>query len=266
MSKHRSQASFVTIRRGQGVPRGRFTSAMARRLGLRRLVTTRQRAGRAVGLIVLAGLLTILVEFFASDAFYVYDAEVRGNRLLSASQIYEASGIDSYSIFWIQPEVVERKLEALPYIRSATVRCWLPNRVQIIVEEREPIILWRTRARAFWVDGEGQAMAPLADLPGLVRVEDEEGAAADGDGSMSLEIVTGIQQIRQLLPGIDLFHYNPVYGLQFITPEGVQVYLGEGQDMAYKVQVFDAVRQQIAREGRVVSLIDLRYKDEPYIR
>jgi hypothetical protein len=36
--------------------------------------------------------------------------------------------------------------------------------------------------------------------------------------------------------------------------------------MAYKVQVFDAVRQQIVREGRAVHLIDLRYKDEPYIR
>jgi cell division septal protein FtsQ len=266
MSKHSSQASFVTIRRSQGVPKGRFTSTMARRLGLRRLITKGQRTGRAVSLILLAGLLTILVEFFVSYAFYVYDAEVRGNRLLSASQIYEASGIDSYSIFWIQPEVVKQRLEALPYIRAATVRCWLPNRVQIIVEEREPLILWRTQRRAFWVDEEGWAMAPLADLPDLVEVEDTEGATADGDGRMSLAIVAAIQHIRQLSPAVNFFHYDPVHGLQFTTPEGVQVYLGEGQDMAYKVQVFDAVRQQIVREGRAVHLIDLRYKDEPYIR
>lgn len=239
---------------------------MVRRLGLRRLITARQRAGRAVGLIVLAGLLTILVEFFASYAFYVYEAEVHGHRLLSAGQIYEASGIDGYSIFWIQPEVIEQRLEALPYIRSATVRCWLPNRVQIIVEEREPIILWRTRDVAFWVDSEGQAMVPLADLPNLVLVEDEERAMADSEGRMNQEIVVGIRRIRQIVPEVGLFRYDPIYGLQFITPEGVLVYLGEGQDMAYKVQVFDAVQRQIAHEGRTVSLIDLRYKDKPYIR
>lgn len=266
MSEHRSRASFVTIRRGPEASRRRFSSAMARRLGLRRLISARQRAGRAVGLIVLAGLLTILVEFFASYAFYVYDAEVRGHRLLSASQIYEASGIDSYNIFWIRPEVVEQRLEALPYIRLARVRCWLPNHVQIIVEEREPIILWRTRDGAFWVDGEGQAMAPLADLPNLIQVEDEEGAMADGDGRMNPEIVAGIRRIRQLVPEVGFFRYDPTYGLQFTTPEGVLVYLGEGQDMAYKVQVFDAVQRQIAHEGRAVSLIDLRYRDEPYIR
>jgi len=261
-----------------------------------------------ISLVVLIGLIWILCEFFISYAFYVYDADVQGNRLLSAERIYQASGIDGYSIFWIQPEIVEASLEALPYVRAATVRCWLPNRVQILVEEREPVILWQVGGKALWVDQEGRAMEPLTSLPGLVRVEDATGEAADADGNMNPEIVDGVQHIRQLLSRVDVFYYNRAYGLQFVTPEGVQVYLGDGQpapgltarpvldvrpgtglgqadvpelnsgthreaqghrgtgDMVYKVQLFDAVWREIGEEGRKVHLIDLRYKDGPYIR
>ncbi len=243
-----------------------FMRRLPRRLGLRRLVTTSRRAGRMISLVVLIGLIWVLCEFFISYAFYVYDADVHGNRLLSAEQIYQASGIDSYSIFWIQPEVVEASLEALPYVRAATVRCWLPNRVQILVEEREPVILWQVGGKTLWVDQEGKAMEPLTSLPGLVRVEDAAGEAADAHGNMDPEIVGGVQHIRQLLSEVDLFYYNRTYGLQFVTPEGVQVYLGDGQDMVYKVQLFDAMWREIGEEGRKVHLMDLRYKDRPYIR
>jgi cell division septal protein FtsQ len=219
-----------------------------------------------VGVIVLAGLVTVLVEFFISYAFFVYSADVRGNRLLPEEQIYEASGIDTFSIFWIQPAAVERTLRDLPYIRAATVRCWLPNRVEIRVEYREPVILWESNEGALWVDQEGKAMKPVTSLPGLVRVEDEKRQAATSDGDMERAIAAGIQRIRQLLPEMDRFNYNQAYGLQFTIPGNIQVYLGSGQDMAYKVQVFDAVRRQIETEGRSVRLIDLRYKDEPYIR
>ncbi len=266
MSKQHGLAFSSRARRGSGVPRGRLSSTLARRLGIRRLVRTSRQTGRLVSLLVLLILIGILTEFFASYSFFVYDANIRGNRLLSAEQIYEASGIEGYSIFWIQPKAVEASLEALPYIRAATVRCWLPNRVEILVEEREPIILWRMSGKSLWVDREGKAMEPLRELPNLIRLEDEKGEAADADGNMDQEIALGIQRIHQRLPEIDLFYYNRAYGLHFITPEGVQVYLGDQQDMAFKVRVFDAVRRQIQKEGRTVRLIDLRYRDEPYIR
>ena len=44
------------------------------------------------------------------------------------------------------------------------------------------------------------------------------------------------------------------------------MYLGDGRDMTYKIQVFEALWRRIRQEGRAVSLIDLRYRDEPYIR
>jgi cell division septal protein FtsQ len=278
MSRYRSQVPFITARRNEGGARGRLTGPMARRLGLRRLLTTSRRAGRTVSLVLLIGLSWVLLEFFVRDAFFVYGADVRGNQLLSARQIYEASGIDSYSIFWIQPGAVEAALESLPYVRAATVRCWLPSRVEIFVEERDPIILWHVRDKILWVDREGRAMEPLTTLSGLIKVEDTAGEAVDANGNMNPEIVIGVQYIRQLLPKVDFFNYNRTYGLQFVTPEGVQVYLGGGQpalgqalgagtgDMAYKVQIFDAVRRQIGEEGRKVHLIDLRYENEPYFQ
>ena len=254
------------VRRRDGRPYVPFSRTISRRLGLRRLVITGRQAGRVVGLMLLLGLTWVLVDFFVNYAFFVYDADIRGNHLLSAQAIYEASGIDGYSIFWIQPEEVEKKLEAVPYIRKATVRCRLPNQVEITVQERKPIILWRMKNRALWVDEEGKAMKPLRDLPDLIRVEDENGDAATASGDMDPEITLGIQQVRRLLPEVNLFYYNRSHGLQFVAPGGVQVYLGDGRDMAYKVRVMDAILHKVKAEGRTVHLVDVRYKDEPYVR
>lgn len=264
----RSSVAVLTPsrRRARTRPRRRFASTLARRLGLRRLARTSRQTGRIISALLLLGLVGILITFFTSYSFFVYDAEIRGNRLVPAEMIYQASGIDGYSIFWIQPAVVAATLEALPYIRKAVVRCWLPNRVEIVVEEREPIILWRMRGKGLWVDPEGQAMEPLRELPGLIRLEDELGEAAAPDGNLDPAITRGIQSVRRLLPETKLFYYNRPYGLHFIAPEGVQVYLGDGRDMTYKIQVFEALWRRIRREGRAVSLIDLRYRDEPYIR
>jgi len=266
MARRASQMPAVVIRREDGALQVRRLSTWARRWGVRRLLTSKGRVERMAGVVVLAGLLTILVELFTSYAFFVYAADVRGNVLLSASHVYEASQIDTVSIFWIEPEVVERRLEELPYVRSATVRCALPNRVEIAVQERVPVILWRTDQGVYWVDGEGIAMRPLRELPGLVQLEDSRGDAAVDGGNLDPAIAAGIVGVRQLLPETVLFNYNRSYGLQFVTPDRVQVVLGDGQEMAHKIRVFDAVRRRIAEEGRTVHLIDLRYMDEPYVR
>ena len=254
------------VRRRDGQPYVPFTRTISRRLGLRRFVVTSRQAGRVVSLLLLLGLTWVLVDFFVSYAFFVYDADIQGNHLLSAQEIYEASGIDGYSIFWIQPEEVEKKLEAIPYIRKATVRCRLPHRVEIVVQERKPIILWRMKNQALWVDEEGKAMKPLQDLSGLIRIEDENGDVATENGNMDPAIALGVQQVHRLLPEVNLFYYNRSHGLQFVTPEGVQVYLGDGRDIAYKVRVMDAILHEVKREGRTVHLVDVRYKDEPYVR
>ncbi len=257
---------MVLIRPIGGRPRGRLTSTLARRLGIRRLIVESRRAGRVVSLLLFVGLVAALVGCFSNYSFFVYGAEVYGNRLLSDAVLYEASGIDGYSIFWIEPEAVEASLEALPYVEDARVRCWLPNRVEIYVTEREPILLWRARGEVLWVGEDGGTMQPTIDLPGLIQVEDEQGDAAGPEGGMNPDIVLGIQRIHQLLPEVDLFYYNRTHGLQFVTPNGVQVYLGDGQDMAYKVRVFEAIKQQVEKEGRMVRVIDIRYPNNPFVR
>jgi|Deesub1362A_J573_1020465.scaffolds.fasta_scaffold03484_3 cell division septal protein FtsQ len=257
---------MVLVHPVDGKLRGRPINTLARRLGLRRLITQSRQAGRFVSLTLLVGLLAILAECFMSYSFFVYEADIRGNHLLSYEVLYEASGIDGYSIFWIDPKAVEASLEALPYVREARVRSWLPNRVEITIQEREPMLLWRTKGKALWADWDGVTMEPIRDLPGLIRLEDELAEAVGPDGHLDPNIILGIRGIRQLLPEVDLFYYNRLNGLHFTTPDGVEVRLGDGQDMAYKVQLFDAIRRQARIEGRSVHLIDVRYPESPFIR
>ncbi|GAB4567787.1 MAG: hypothetical protein Kow0047_20200 [Anaerolineae bacterium] len=265
-----SKLSYSSARAGIGTGRrsGTISSfgSLARRWGLRRVITHSRRDGHWISLLVLLLCLGLLAICFGSYRFYVYEADIRGNRLLPREKIYEISGLEGYSIFWINPREVATRLESSPYIREAEVDIGLPDRVQIYVQEREPIILWEQQGGAFWVDRDGVVMEPITELPTLIHLEDEQGEAGIGPQLVHPAIPKAIQSIHQLLPEVRAFYYNGRHGLQFTTPEGATVYLGSPADLEYKVRLFEAVRRQILEEGRSATLIDLRRRDELYIR
>ena len=98
------------------------------------------------GMLALGLLVWLIYMLFTSSAFFVYGAEIRGNVAVSAREIYTAGQIDSQSIFWISPAEVERNIEALPNIKSASVTVKLPAQVAIDVAERRLLVVKWLRA------------------------------------------------------------------------------------------------------------------------
>jgi cell division septal protein FtsQ len=113
---------------------------------------------RLLGLVLLSGLLALLGYMFFSWDFYVYGATITGNRWLADEVIYAASGVDTQNIFWISPRRVAAAIEQVPGVRQASVRVSLPARVRIRIEEREPVLVWRTPSGDLWLDSEAVAL------------------------------------------------------------------------------------------------------------
>ncbi len=78
---------------------------------------------------------------------YTAEADIRAELDLPADKLV--------NIFRIPVSEIERRIEALPAVRDATVTATLPDQVTVSVTERSPMLVWRTPAGSWLVDGTG---------------------------------------------------------------------------------------------------------------
>jgi hypothetical protein len=241
--------------------------------------------GRAAFNIAVLSLLGwLLVWFFASDQFYVTQIVVTGNRRLSAEVIRQASGLQGYSCFWIDPwQTAARIMESLPPVTSVQVRHGLSNTATLLVKEHEEQIMWQVSGVRYWVDEDGHLRPAqneadelhLGEVPASewtllvndVRPNPPVDVLSPDALSVDPNALLAARQIVRLLPEVREVEYAPDTGFRFLHGHGWMVHLGTGSDMARKVNVLRAIEVQFAgKDVPQPTLIDLRYPDSPYYR
>jgi cell division protein FtsQ len=237
------------------------------RLSLRPVVGFWQdHGGKALGFFLLLALGWLTYLLFATEAFYVYEARVVGNQLVPAEEIYQNSGLDEMSIFWIKPAQVEATVVSLPNIKEAEVHCGLPDRVTIEVAERQPQIIWQQGEKRYWVDEEGTVLPARGELTeATVIVDLDERLVQPGD-RVDPQVIAGTQELRSLLPGLTTVQYASHTGISFQSEQGWPIYLGQGENIEQKVAIMNALLQEIAAKGVHPQFIDLRFKGSPYYK
>lgn len=210
------------------------------------------------GLIVI-GLSVLLGIFFMMDFFYVRSVSVAGVRYLDRSEVFRYADIAEVHLFWLKPEQIRQNiLDASPVVADARVFIsWPPDMVRIVIEEREPALIWVQSGVTALVDVQGRVLRfPLENepLPDLLRVvADSELDSAPGVETprVPAEAVTGAIQLRSLLAGVETLRYNPSQskGLGFREPGGWDVWLGVGTDMPDKLLIYEALRDNLLARG-----------------
>jgi cell division septal protein FtsQ len=223
-------------------------------------------AAKVVSAILLGLLAIALYQLSDSYSFFVYQADIQGNRLLSSEEIYTRSGVHEGSIFWLIPTQIETRIEAHPYVKQASVHCRLPGDVRIEVIERSPRISWITDSGELWIDSEAVSLTPLTTgRPSLV-LDDDDGQAGREDGGLQPGVAEGILLVSEVMPEISQFRYDRTWGLHFQKPNGCFVTLGRADRMPFKVEVLLRIEEEILARGDRPQLIDLRFPDAPYYR
>lgn len=242
-------------------------SAPRIKLSLRPVVGFWQDQGdKALGAIVLLALGWLTYQFFATDAFYVYEAKVTGNQLVPADEIYQNSGLEGMSIFWVNPAQVEDTVASLPNIKEAKVHCGLPDQVTIEVVERQPELIWQQGDTRYWVDEEGTILAARGELPEATVILALDGQPVRPGDRVDPQVVAGAQKLRSLLPELATVQYASDRGLSFQSEQGWPVYLGQGEDIEQKVAIMKAMFQEIAAKGVQPQFVDLRFRGSPYYK
>ena len=221
----------------------------------------RVNRSRIIGLCLLLFFTWVMYLIFALDDFYVYEATIKGNHVLTAAEIYAASGVDSQSVFWLDPKEIAARVEALPNIKTARIYLTLPADLTIEVEERRPEVIWQAGDTVWWIDNEG-FFVPPRDKASLdqnrLRIVDGDGIPIQAHDRIDLSIIRGAQIIHQHQPEIKDLIYSRHYGLIYQTPAGWPVYLGQSTDLPAKLLVAQALQTDLLARQVTPIFIDVR--------
>jgi cell division protein FtsQ len=90
----------------------------------------------------------------------IADIEVQGRQRASREAVLDALGVVSGTpILALDPAAAKRRLETIPWIRSAAVERRLPDTLYVQLRERQPLALWQRQGRLMVVDRDGVAIS-----------------------------------------------------------------------------------------------------------
>jgi cell division septal protein FtsQ len=226
---------------------------------------------RLPAFLVLVALLGLIVYTTVDERFYVYEAQILGARHLEAQTIYEAAQIDEHSIFWIQPQKVAERIVQLDGVRTVRVRCTLLAALAIEIEEREPVVMWRSLSQEidWWLDEEGVVLPYHGDANSLDMVfvvDSSQRNLRVGDRVTPEGIVRSVLQLASALPSARVFFYEQDRGLYFTQGLGTgewPVYVGTSEDLPRKIQVVQTLTDYLVENNVHPRYVDVRWADHP---
>lgn len=204
----------MTTRRTTG-NRRRATRSPARyhlmELNVRTASIKRQRRNKVSGLlwkvsavVIVVALLAVTVRFAAEKFFFKNDEYslkhivTHLNGVMSEEELVELTGFaQGKNIFSFDLEKANRKLAALPEVRSVSMERILPDTIEVGLERRKPIFLFA----ASGAEGEG---AGETFVPGKTYLCDRDGVmmqpARLDDIYLHLPVLKGVD-VTEAIPG-----------------------------------------------------------------
>ena len=196
--------------------------------------------------------------------------EVAGAEHVAHAQIMEVMGGDiGRNIFFVPLAQRKQQLEQIPWVESASVMRFVPNRLRIEIHERTPVAFARIGAHIFLIDAGGTLMelAPggkhrysFAVITGMNAGEPLSTRAArmKNYNQMVRELDSSGAHYSQALSEVDLSDPEDVKVLAADSNGEVLVHLGSGNYLQrYKTYVTHV--QQWRQQFDKLESVDLRY-------
>ena len=216
-------------------------------------------------LIVLCGSLWVLYGFFRDPRFRVSELVIEGANLVEEADARRVMNVVNTNLFRVNARELTARLESeFGVLERASIRCRLPNRLFLSLEEREAVLVWESGGIHWWMGQDGKVLGATEDAGDLVIIHDIKGFARQPDGHIA-GVPWGLAlEMREAVPAIQAFDYTSEEGLiLYVTDRGWPVYLGHKGDAQVKAAIMWALADKLVTQGFDVAHIDLRNDRRP---
>lgn len=207
--------------------------------------------------IIILCVLVIITGIFISPLFNVTTIEVKGTNELAETDIIAKSGIKPGShIITIDFNEAEKNLSKVPHISSAKVVYQFPNKIEIVIEEKMPIVYYSFAGGFVGINIDGVVTdiieTPEKHLPvakGIVLETYSIGQkpALDRNSQAQIEILTKVAgtlydlDMAEEIAEIDV---SEITNILLYTHNGLTVKCGGIDELEYKFSFLKGVLSQ----------------------
>ncbi|MGA9527532.1 MAG: FtsQ-type POTRA domain-containing protein [Terriglobales bacterium] len=196
--------------------------------------------------------------------------EVAGAQHVTRAQVMEVMGGDiGRNVFFVPLDQRQQQLQQIPWVESASVMRFVPNRLRIEIHERTPVAFARVGSHISLIDAGGNLMELASgpkhkySFPVIAGMNASEplstrAARMKNYNELVRQLDSGGAHYSQDISEVDLTDSEDVKITTADSSDGVLVHLGNGNYLQrYKIYVtnVEAWRQQFQK----LESVDLRY-------
>ena len=245
---------------------------MKARRRTKRSLRGRLRSYWIIAAILIAGVSYGVYRAVQWPGFAVKRIDISGLRVTTRNDILHVASIHLGRNIWLQNLGRARsRIEALPYVKTVTLRRIPPGTVAIAVAERAPdgCLVGELGERAL-VDIEGRVLQgdcgtqTLAEYRVPTLHVPEPGAFVHDEGLSRLQ--TDAHALSSDGHGFSSFSYDRFGDVDATLPSGIVVQFGAEGDLQEKARLVEPILHQFAAKVSTIAAIDLRAADTPVVR
>lgn len=203
---------------------------------------------RLVTLLSLFFLLIVCVVYFQSPLSHIKKISVTGNDLYKAEHLVKNSGLSTGMNIWkLDKKEVEKEIEKLPEIKSATVKWSFPNNVLITVKEYDRIA----------VIAKENSFIPVLENGEILQDEGSTNSPSNApiligftEGEILEEMVSSLKELPfEILYSISEVNYTPKETDRF----HISLYMNDGNEVSASLRSFS---KKMIHYPSIVSQLD----------
>lgn len=251
-----------------------------RRGALAKKTASRVKVGAKLAIFaIMSGTVVITAYGYAAHAarFRIEssdDIEISGVRNVARAQVMEIAGSDiGRNVFFVPLDERRQQLERIPWVQSASVMRFLPNRIAVNIAERTPVAKVQIGARINLIDAGGVVLGPPANrqtkysFPVIHGITESEPLS-----SRAVVMKTYNLLVRELDSDPAMQYTRQVSEVDLTDPEDVKVTASDGggtvvihlgnSEFLERYRIFAEHVGEWRRQSGTLQSVDLRYEGQ----
>ncbi len=220
-------------------------------------------------LLVLFSAVAGLGGYYAATwpGFRAHQIVVIGNHRVGAKDILHHAAINRRINIWLQNmRAAADRVGTIPDVGQVTIGRSFPASVTIVVRERHPFAVVRAGVAKVVIDRDLRVLDAQAGpaFPQFIVNIRPPAPGKDVKDERVVRLRDDYDQLEAAHVIVAALRYDRFGDLVAVTPRGVQILLGDDEDMARKISLIGPILSQTA--GKKIAAIDLRAPATPVVR
>ena len=227
---------------------------------------------------VVSGILLLLGIYFTSPYFHVNSIIIFGNSKITTEEIESKLNVLlEENTFLTDKKKIKEIYTSDPYIESIEIKSKFPSTLIFNIKKRQAVATVKFSGGFLVIDENAAVLESTQELSKIVkplisgievtqvRLGDKLDIENEDTFNLIHNIITNVRSAK-LLNNISQIEISKESEIVMITPQGVNVLLGEGENLNNKMLILNQILIDLHEKKIYSGYIDMRYEGYPVYR